>query len=348
MFHNSHHTMQALQRKPRVFLSHSKKDVAFIRRLESDLRKSQCEIWIDEIEIRHGRPWLDEIFSNGIPSCEVVLCYITSNSATSQMVQREIDARVVERLANDRVTLLLYVESDEVRSRLRSDLQTLQVPILNDTNYSDILPRIVAEVWRSYIDAAIAQAVQWEKVKRLELEIELRNTKESLRADIFSPQEQAEFSNAWSRINRDFDANVKVVGRVPLTNPRETRILAENSCTVSFGQLFRKTVVGQTIKPSNNSMLRQIGMDLLESNHVKDDLSQTYVDFPFDYESEFLRYGLLHRAPLPQSQSTDRIFQVMGDRYELIFTERFDRFCLWLETSTEAFDPERSVIVGVR
>lgn len=132
--------------KPRVFLSHSKKDIEFIKRLDADLRACQCEIWIDEIEIRHGKPWLDEVFSAGIPSCEIVLCYITSNSVQSVMVRQEIDARLIERMQNEHVTILPYVASEDIRGQLRSDLQSLQIPVLNDATYTQMFPRIVAQV----------------------------------------------------------------------------------------------------------------------------------------------------------------------------------------------------------
>src|SRR5207247_3200204 len=77
------HTMHSI-RKPRVFLSHSKKDVDFIRKLDFDLRAAQCDPWLDEIELRSGQPWLDQIFSSGIPSCEIVLCYIIANYIDSE------------------------------------------------------------------------------------------------------------------------------------------------------------------------------------------------------------------------------------------------------------------------
>ena len=298
--------MPSPQRKPRVFLSHSKKDVAFIRRLESDLRSAQCEVWIDDIDIRHGRPWLDEIFSAGIPSCEVVLCYITENSLNSQMVQREIDARVVERLANDHVALLLYVESNELRNRLRGDLQTLQIPVLTSENYAEMFPRIVAEIWRTYLESAVAQGIQAEKVRRLELELEFRNLSDSLRADAFSPQENSEFQTIWNHLNRDFRAKVQVTGRGPAATPNSKNILAERVCDIHVGRLFRRAFEDSRIRPSRYTLLRIVGSDLLQHLSLTEDLSDTYADPWIEYESEFLRYGFLHRSALPPRPEADR------------------------------------------
>lgn len=49
--------------KPRVFLSHARKDVAFIERVERDLRK-QLEPWLDANEIRDGQPWMSAILED--------------------------------------------------------------------------------------------------------------------------------------------------------------------------------------------------------------------------------------------------------------------------------------------
>ena len=59
--------------KPRIFLSHSKKDADLIKRLYDDLRQCQIDPWIDEMDIRPGKPWLDAIFEEGIPMPQGVL-----------------------------------------------------------------------------------------------------------------------------------------------------------------------------------------------------------------------------------------------------------------------------------
>lgn len=156
--------------KPRVFLSHSKKDVEFIERLERELRKCQIEPWLDEVEIRHGKPWLDAIFEDGIPSCDAVLVYFTENSLASKVVKKELDAGVISQLEDNSVTLLPYVESTQLRGKLRSDIKALHVPEWNDENFDTVLARCVAEVWRSFHERRVSQAIAQEKVKRLEAE----------------------------------------------------------------------------------------------------------------------------------------------------------------------------------
>lgn len=71
--------MESRLNKPRVFLSHSKSDKSFIELINNDLRKCQIDPWLDSEEIRHGKPWLDTIFEDGIPTCDSVLVYFTDN-----------------------------------------------------------------------------------------------------------------------------------------------------------------------------------------------------------------------------------------------------------------------------
>jgi hypothetical protein len=263
------------------------------------------------------------------------------------MVQREIDARVVERLANDRVTLLLYAESSEVRRRLRSDLQTLQVPELNATNYSDLLPRIVAEIWRSYMESAIAHATQAEKVKRLELEIENRSLRDSTEGQIFSPQENAEFSNIWRLLDRNFSSTITVVGQSPLTSPNEKNVLAQQQCEISFARLIRKGFENARIKPSRHTFLYLVGDELLSFLAISDKLVNTQADPWIQYDSEFLRYGFLARSPLPPTRSSVRLLTMMGDHHELIYTDKLDRFLFWVDTKYPVLLKD-SVLISVR
>lgn len=86
--------MEERLNKPRVFLSHSKADIEFIERVYNDLRKCHINPWLDSEEIRHGKPWLDAIFKDGISTCDSVLVYFTAASLNSKVVKKEIDGRV--------------------------------------------------------------------------------------------------------------------------------------------------------------------------------------------------------------------------------------------------------------
>lgn len=328
-------------RKPRVFLSHSKRDIEFIRRLESDLRACQCEPWIDEIEIRHGKPWLDEIFASGIPSCEILLCYVTENSLESTMVQQEIDVRLLERLQNDRVTLLLYVNSSESRSKLRLDLQRLQIPMLNSENYTAMLPSVVAAIWQSYTEHFAAGAVQSERVKRLEAEIKIRELEASSSKDIFTTSEAAEFSAIWARLDREVSIGVgvvkkesRVVGGMGVIGER-TESNLENTThqdfSINVGGVFLAAVVPQKFQPSHSIIHDTIERDVLQILNLSVEKFEANFDLPVDFDGELLRYGLVERQPVPSEIGNSLLALTIRPNFRVVFTSKFDRFAFWID-----------------
>lgn len=188
--------------KPKVFLSHSKADVVFIEQLYDDLRKCQIEPWLDTEEIRHGHPWLDAIFEDGLPSCDCVLVYLTENSISSHMVRKEIDVGIIQQLKDNNISFLPYVNESVIRTKLRPDLQVLQAPELNESNYKELLPRIVAEIWRSYLERKVINAIKSEQVGRLEAELKLEKIKSSRRGNAFSENESSDFEYIYNTLNR--------------------------------------------------------------------------------------------------------------------------------------------------
>lgn len=339
---NAYHSMNSLQRKPRVFLSHSKKDVDFVRRLEADLRACQCDTWIDEVEIRHGKPWLEQIFEAGMPSCEIVLCYITENSIRSEMVKKEIDARLIERLANDRVTLLVYVASADLRKDLRIDLQALQIPIFNSENYYEVLPKIISEIWRSFADAAIIQAVQTEKIRRLELELELRDLQDSSKSAIFSDSEGSEFNEIWRRINVCFD--VSILAANP-NDPVSAEVKPIGACAISYGLLFRQVVCAQKIKPAGYTLTERIVEGYLVARPSFRNYKNVTCELPFDFEEGLLSYGFLQRVSRQLRQTNSVFDEMIQQRFELVFTGKFDRFRFWLDCQFGPIEKDQTILI---
>src|ERR1700733_2860104 len=195
--------MQDRINKPRVFLSHSKKDAAFVEgKIDPDLRRCQIDPWIDTAEIRDGRSWQQMIFGEGIPTCDAVLVYFTEHSLASKMVGREVDAALVEQLRDQGVTFLPYVSASALRNELRSDIRTLHTREWNESNYLEVLPRVVAEIWRSYLERTVAQAVAQEKLRRLEMQEDLRNSKDRIQGTLFKPAEEQDFTYIFSKLDK--------------------------------------------------------------------------------------------------------------------------------------------------
>jgi hypothetical protein len=178
--------------KPRVFLSHSKKDSEFIEKIDADLRKCQIETWLDTVEIRHGKSWQDSIFQYGLPSCDAIIVYFTEQSIQSSVVKKEMDAGLLQNLQDNSVAFLPYVSDQSLRVELRSDIQALQVPEWNAENYYMALPRVVSEIWRSYLERVVSTSLKNEQLKRVEAELELEKYKNQL-DDVFSKSEIKEF-----------------------------------------------------------------------------------------------------------------------------------------------------------
>jgi hypothetical protein len=187
--------------KPRVFLSHSQKDTEFIEKLANDLRRSQIEPWLFTYEIRHGKPWLDEIFRHGMPTCDAIIAYLTEASLTSPVVAKEIDTGILQKLSDSNVAFLPYVNNAKIRALLRPDIQAIQSPVWNAENYYTLLPVVVSEIWRSYLERTVSSAMKDERLKRVEAELELEKYK-SEPDEVFTKAENKEFEFIWNAFNR--------------------------------------------------------------------------------------------------------------------------------------------------
>lgn len=160
--------------KPKIFLSHSKKDIEFINLVDADLRRSGIETWIDEFEIEAGKSFMSSIFEDGIASCDAFFIYFSPYSIDSQFVWKEIDAGLVHKLSDDSVSFLPFINDSSLRSNLRLDLQAIQIPVWNERDYSTSLGKCVSGVWRGFHNKRMKNAVSQERARRLQAEAELQ------------------------------------------------------------------------------------------------------------------------------------------------------------------------------
>lgn len=80
----------AWARAPKVFISHSTKDRAFVEREIIALLKSQgIDAWYSKVKIRTAKEW-DRTIMKGLESCEWFLIAMSPNSATSEWVRDEV------------------------------------------------------------------------------------------------------------------------------------------------------------------------------------------------------------------------------------------------------------------
>lgn len=75
---------------PDVFISYSRKDIAFARLLHDALTQGKVETWIDWARIPVGEKWWDEI-SAAISQSDIFLFIISSQSIGSEVCKKEVD-----------------------------------------------------------------------------------------------------------------------------------------------------------------------------------------------------------------------------------------------------------------
>ncbi|HEY5730298.1 MAG TPA: toll/interleukin-1 receptor domain-containing protein, partial [Anaerolineales bacterium] len=73
----------------KVFISYSRKDTEFAKKLTGELQKSDYDFWIDWEGIPHTVDWWREI-EKGIEEADIFLFIISPDSATSKICGQEI------------------------------------------------------------------------------------------------------------------------------------------------------------------------------------------------------------------------------------------------------------------
>jgi hypothetical protein len=306
---------QSLKNKPKVFLSHSKKDLAFISNLCRDLRHCHIEPWLDSEDIHHGQPWLDAIFEIGIPTCDAVLVYLTECSIESPMVKKEIDASIIEKLQNQNIAFLPYVSDETLRDRLRADIRSLQTPVWNEKNYKEILPRVVSEIWQSYLIRIVPTVINEEKVKRLEAELELEKLKKPGILGIFDAHEMADFEFIWKQFDH---YDVMELSCFLRDKNSGSKIDATN---YKFN-VHLQTIIPQLDKGLSNEVYIS---EILKNDFItaipsddKNKILKLEWSYLLDFENDLQMYGLAKKENI-----------VVG-YHSLVLTEKFFRFKYWI------------------
>ena len=94
-----------------VFISYSRKDIAFARLLQKSLQQNQLDIWIDWERIPVGQKWWKEI-CEAIASANVFMFIISKTSISSTICKNEID----EALKNNKRIIPIVVDDLKVET----------------------------------------------------------------------------------------------------------------------------------------------------------------------------------------------------------------------------------------
>ena len=72
----------------KIFISYSRKDMDFARKLAGDLEKAGYDVWWDISDLRGGDDWI-RVIPAAIESSQFVIVVLSPNSVTSEWVQKE-------------------------------------------------------------------------------------------------------------------------------------------------------------------------------------------------------------------------------------------------------------------
>src|SRR5512134_1254202 len=80
--------MNVPNRMPQIFISYSRKDIAFTRRLAGDLETAGYNVWWDLTDLRGGDDW-PRVIPAAIEASQYVIVVMSPNSAISDWVEKE-------------------------------------------------------------------------------------------------------------------------------------------------------------------------------------------------------------------------------------------------------------------
>jgi hypothetical protein len=334
--HSLGHEMSNQKPQPTVFLSYSRNDEDFIEKVHQTLTRCRITPWRDVIDIGHGEPWLDAIFESGIPTCDCVMVYLTASSIESPMVKKEIDAAVLRKLKDKQIGFLPYVQASDLRTRLRIDLQSLNIIEWNDSNFLDVLPRVVAEIWQSFAERTVTHAVNSERVKRLEAELQLERISKETQAQIFSGAEETDFEYIVSALNREHCITLITQRNNPLQVETPERTY---KFRVNLLPAIMVLLKGESVTYEDHAIERVL-IDRVCALHKlprKAHWKPAITSAPsLKLAPQLLTYGLIER--IIWQEIIPRPFATNVTRGRTQFTSKAYRFKYWLETKNRFTD----------
>ncbi len=131
--------------RPRVFVSYSRKNEEFVRRVRADLFNSEVDCWIDASDIQAGQR-LNPAIESAIAGSNLFFAYVTPDYLRSRWCMAEIRHAI----QTPRVTLAPYVDSPETLDSVPSDLlDEVAFGRIGPDNYLRSLLEIAGRAWGS-------------------------------------------------------------------------------------------------------------------------------------------------------------------------------------------------------
>jgi WD40 repeat protein len=154
--------------RPDVFVSYSRRDEVFVRRLVRALEAHGKDVWVDWADIRKGADWLETVHG-GIESAKVVVAVLSPDFATSDVCAEEVAYAIGH---NKRLVpvLLRAVEQSAIRDELETP-NWIFFDDAEDASFATAVEQLVEAVdtdlaWLDRHARLLVRALEWERESR--------------------------------------------------------------------------------------------------------------------------------------------------------------------------------------
>lgn len=138
---HNHDMDQDKEHGVRVFISYSRKDKDFVRKLHEALVADGFETWVDWEGIPLGTDWWKEIVE-GIQKSDNFLFVISPDSVASKVCADELQTAIDN---NKRLVPVLFREEKGMVAQIRAELQAINFTFMRtDDEFRNLLPQLVA------------------------------------------------------------------------------------------------------------------------------------------------------------------------------------------------------------
>lgn len=156
------------RRKATTFISYSRKDKRFARKLKDALESMEVDAWVDWEDIPHGADWREEI-RKSIQASDGFVFILSPDSLKSKVCTEELDIAVE---LNKKIIPILYREI-ESRRKMHPKLSAANWVFMRTRkeNFNAVLPNLVRAIctdlnWVQQHTRLLQNAVEWERNNR--------------------------------------------------------------------------------------------------------------------------------------------------------------------------------------
>src|SRR5215510_6551297 len=147
-----------------VFISYSRRDKAFVKKLNATLDSAGVQAWVDWEGIELASDWMETI-SEAIQNSDALLFIVSPDSVKSKICARELELGLQY---NKKLIPILY-RQPEKRQKLHKEISaTNWVYMRKEDNFKQTLPKLIESIntdldWVQQHTKLLSQANEWEK-----------------------------------------------------------------------------------------------------------------------------------------------------------------------------------------